>query len=196
MGRLESFIHSEQPMPVLLKCGLAHAQFETIHPFLDGNGRVGRLLITFILCWRGVLKRPLLYLSDYLKINRQEYYDRLQSVRDDGDWEAWIRFFLEGVRSVAREASDTARQIQLLREEHRELVAREIPGTPTGLMLLDHLFRQPMVSVNYASKVVGRSYPVTNELVAKLEVLGLLREVTGGKRNRVYSYAPYLDLLA
>jgi Fic family protein len=196
MGQLESFIHSEEPMPVLLKCGLAHAQFETIHPFLDGNGRVGRLLITFMLCWRGVLKRPLLYLSDYLKRNRQEYYDRLQSVRDDGDWEGWIRFFLEGIRLVAREASGTARQIQALRESHRELVSREISGTPTGQLLLDHLFRQPMVSVNYAAKVIGRSYPVTNDLIAKLEALGLLREVTGGRRNRVYSYAPYLDLLA
>jgi Fic family protein len=142
------------------------------------------------------LKRPLLYLSDYLKRNQQEYYERLQGVRQDGDWEGWIRFFLEGVGSVAREASETARQIQLLREDHRELVAREIPGTPTGLVLLDYLLRQPMINVNHAAEVIGRSYPVTNDLVAKLEALGLLREVTGGKRNRVYSYDPYLELLA
>lgn len=194
MGNLESFLHDTAPMPILLRCSIAHAQFETIHPFLDGNGRVGRLLVTFLLCWRDVLRRPLLYLSDYLKRHRQEYYDRLQAVRDEGDWEGWNRFFLRGVRDVAREAADTARRIQQLRESHRALIGREIPGTPTGLVLLDHLFERPMMNVNQVADVIERSYPVANDLVARLEDLGILRETTGQQRNRIYSYAPYLEI--
>lgn len=194
MGALENFIHDQAPMPILLRCGLAHAQFETIHPFLDGNGRIGRLLITFMLCWRGVLQRPLLYLSDYLKRHRSIYYERLQAVRDEGDWEGWIDFFLTGVRDVAREASVTARRIQQLRDEHRAMIADNIAGTPIGLVLLDQLFERPMVTVNAVRGIVGRSYPVANDLVSKFAQLGLLREVTGQQRNRVFAYQPFLDL--
>lgn len=194
MSELEIFLHDETPMPPLIKCGLAHAQFETIHPFLDGNGRMGRLLITFLLCWRRVLQRPLLYISDYFKKYRQEYYDKLQRVREQDDWEGWMGFFLEGVRAVALQATETARKIQSLRDEHRDLIGREIGGTASGLILLDHLFEVPMVTVNQVSRVISRSYPVANDIVNSFEQLGLVTEVTGQRRNRIYSYRPYLML--
>ncbi len=191
MGDLENFLHDQSPIPPLARCGLAHVQFETIHPFLDGNGRVGRLLITFWLCWKGILKRPLLYLSDYFKRQRQTYYERLQAVRTEGDWEGWMRFFLEGVRTVATEAGDVARQIQAMREEHR----RTLKHIPHGLTLLDRLFKTPMVSVNQVKKLVGKTYPIASKLVSEFEKAGLLMEITGGPRNRIYAYRPYLVLL-
>ena len=191
MGNLENYLHEEDSVPPLVECALVHAQFEFIHPFLDGNGRVGRLLVTFLLCWQGTLKKPLLYLSDYFKKYRDEYYIRLQKIRDEDDWEGWLQFFLTGVRSVALDATETARDIQRLREEHRNLVGRRFPGTATGLVLLDQLFRTPVTTANKAAEIIGRSYPVANQLIADLEELGLLREITGGSRNRVYRYEPY-----
>lgn len=196
MGDLEEFIHSESPMPVLIKCGLAHAQFETIHPFLDGNGRLGRLLITFLLVWKGVLQRPLLYLSHYFRRYRDDYYHRLQAVRDDGDWRGWMEFFLAGVREVSLEATATAREILQLREQHRELVGEAISNTPTGLILLDALFERPTVNVNQVARIVDRSYPVANKLVAQFEDLGLLTEYTGQSRYRAFAYEPYMGVLA
>ena len=193
LGQLERFLHDKTPMQPLIKCGLAHAQFETIHPFLDGNGRMGRLLIAFLLCSWGVLRRPLLYISDYFGRNRQEYYDRLQAIRDNGDWEGWMTFFLEGVKTVSAQAARTAGLIQLMREEHRQLVGGRVSGS-AGLSLLDHLFAAPMVTVNLAALAIVRSYTTANSLVSSFEKLGLLREVTGAGRNRVYAYGPYLDL--
>ncbi len=194
MEHLENFLHAEDTVPPLVKCALVHAQFESIHPFLDGNGRIGRLLITFLLCWQDILKKPLLYLSDYFKRHRDEYYTRLQQIRDQDDWEGWLRFFLTGVQSVAIDATETARNIQSLQEEHRNLVGRQFPGTATGLVLLDQLFRNPVTTAKKAAKIIGRSYPVANQLIADLEELGLLREITGGHRNRVYRYEPYSAL--
>lgn len=196
MGNLEGFIRSDLPMPVLIKCGLAHAQFETIHPFLDGNGRLGRLLITFMLVWKGILQRPLLYISHYFRRRRDEYYHRLQAVRDNGDWSGWMRFFLTGVREVSLEATETAREILQLREEHRKIVGDAIPNTPTGLILLDRLFERPTVNVNQVAEIIDRSYPVANDLVARFEDLGLLREYTGQQRNRAFAYEPYMEILA
>jgi len=194
MEHLENFLHAEDTVPPLVKCALVHAQFESIHPFLDGNGRIGRLLITFLLCWQDILKKPLLYLSDYFKRHRDEYYTRLQQIRDQDDWEGWLRFFLTGVQSVALDATETARSIQSLQEEHRNLVGRQFPGTATGLVLLDQLFRNPVTTAKKAAKIIGRSYPVANQLIADFEKLGLLREITGGHRNRVYRYEPYSAL--
>src|SRR5208337_73349 len=122
LDNLERFLHDTSRLPALIHCGLAHAQFETIHPFLDGNGRVGRLLVTFLLCQKHALGRPLLYLSHYLKKHRAEYYDRLMAIRNDGDWEGWLKFFVRGVYEVSQEATETARQILGLREEHRRLL--------------------------------------------------------------------------
>jgi Fic family protein len=194
MGELERFLHDDIPMPPLIKCGLAHAQFETIHPFLDGNGRMGRLLITFLLCWRGVLKHPMLYISDYFKRYRQEYYERLQRVRDHDDWEGWMQFFLKGLQTVALEATETARRIQTMRDRYRDLIGRKIRGTAIGFVLLDYLFEMPMVNVKLVAQRIGRSYPVANDLVGTFLDLGLLIETTGQRRNRIYSFQPYLDL--
>jgi Fic family protein len=193
MADLERFLHDESPMPILIRAGLAHSQFETIHPFLDGNGRMGRLLITFFLCSKGVLRKPTLYLSHYFKQHRQEYYDRLQAVRDEGDFEGWLFFFLRGIRDVAQEGTETTRQIQRLREQHRAMVAG-LRNSTAGLSLLDGLFEQPMTTVGLARQRINRSYPVANDLIRDLEQHGLLREITGGARNRIFVYQPYLDI--
>lgn len=194
LDNLEQFLHGERELPVLIHVGLAHAQFETIHPFLDGNGRVGRLLITFLLVHRGVLQRPLLYLSHYLKRHRAEYYDRLTAIREDGDWEGWLRFFLRGVAETAQEATHTAREIVTMREAHRTHITDAGLGT-NGTRLLDLLFQQPMINVNYVKDRLGLSFVTAGKLVSRLESLGLVRETTGNQRRRRYAYAPYLALL-
>ena len=189
----ERFLHQETDLPVLIPCGLAHAQFETIHPFLDGNGRVGRLLITFLLVHRGVLHRPLLYLSHYLKRHRSEYYDRLMAIRDDGDWEGWLKFFLRGIAETAEEASTTARNIVNLRERHSALL-QERGVHMNGLRLLDLLFERPLVNVNLVKEQVKVAFVTAGKLIEQFEGLGLLKETTGGQRNRRFCYAPYLAL--
>ena len=195
LGAWERFLHHEGPMPALIKVGVAHAQFETIHPFLDGNGRVGRLLITFLLVERGILSRPLLYLSHYLNQHRSQYYDSLQSVRDDGDWEGWIGFFLKGVYEVAQEATTTARRIVSMREEHRTLVIQNLGrGAARALVLLDRLYTRPIVSVNNVRQMTELGFARANTLAAELVEMGLLSETTGRSRNRLFSYAPYLAL--
>jgi Fic family protein len=189
----ERFLHNERELPILIHVGLAHAQFETIHPFLDGNGRVGRLLITFLLVHRGVLHRPLLYLSHYLKQNRAEYYDRLTAIRRRGDWEGWLRFFLRGAVSTATEATETARAILALRDQQREAV-----GDRTGLngmLLLDLLFDRPLVNVNLVKDRLGIAFATANNLVAQFEQAGVLAEVTGGRRRRIFRFDSYLALL-
>lgn len=188
----ERFLHDEEELPVLIHVGLAHAQFETIHPFLDGNGRVGRLLITFLLVNRGSMHRPLLYLSHYLKRNRAEYYDRLMGIRLNGDWEGWLRFFLRGVAETAAEATITARAILELRERDRELIQERVGLN--GMRLHDLLFDRPLVNVNLVKDRLDISFATANGLVKQLEDAGLLTEITGGRRRRVFSYDPYLDL--
>jgi Fic family protein len=195
MGELETFIHRDTPMPALVKIGLIHSQFETIHPFLDGNGRMGRLLITFFLCQQSILKRPLLYLSSFFKQHRDEYYTRLQAVRDAGEWEQWLRFFLTAVWQVSQEAADTARQILRMREEHRHMIQERVSGSVNGLELLDHLYQAPYLSVDSASTFLNVSYPTANSLISNLVQLGLLREVTGRLRNRLFEYSQYVNLL-
>ena len=195
LDNLERFLHEEHNLPVLIICGLAHAQFETIHPFLDGNGRVGRLLITFLLCHRGVLQRPLLYLSYFLKRNRAEYYDRLMAIRETGDWESWLRFFLRGVAQTAEEATQTARAIVQLREQHRAQ-AREHQLGDNGQKLLDLLFYRPIINVNLVKDSLDISFATANRLVNQFEQFGLLEEITGAQRNRRFRYQPYLTLFA
>ena len=189
----ERFLHREHALPVLAHVGLAHAQFETIHPFIDGNGRVGRLLITFLLVLRGVLHRPLLYLSHYLKSNRTEYYDRLMAIRLRGDWEGWLRFFLRGAAETATEATETARAILQLRDRHRDAI-QEHAGL-NGFRLLDLLYDRPLVNVNLVKDRLGVSFATANNLVGHLERAGLLSEITGRRRGRIFRYDPYLALL-
>jgi Fic family protein len=197
LDNLERFLHSPQPMPTLIKVGLAHAQFETIHPFLDGNGRTGRLLITFLLCEQNILQRPLLYISYYFKRYRAEYYDRLQAVRDRGDWEGWLKFFLRGVYEVAQEAAVTARQIVNLKEEHRQLVLSRM-GRKSGnaIAVLESLYFKPIFTVEHVANITNLSYPNANALIKQLIEIGLLQEITGQKRNRAFSYAPYLAVFS
>lgn len=197
LDNFEKFIHDETPMPVLLKIGLAHAQFETIHPFLDGNGRVGRLLITFLLCERGILQRPLLYLSHYLHRHRAQYYDHLQAIRDHGAWEPWLAFFLNGVREVSEEAVETARRLMELRETLRYEIEQSFGRrTGAGLTLLEGLFFEPLVTAADAQRITGLSYAKANSLIAAFEERGLLTEITGQRRNRLFRYDPYLALFS
>lgn len=196
LGDLEKFLHDTTSFPMLIHCGLAHAQFETIHPFLDGNGRVGRLLITFLLCHRGVLHRPLLYLSHYLRAHRAEYYDRLTAVRNDGDWEGWLKFFLRGVWEVSERATVTARAILDLRNIHGRLLNDRLPDNAAALRLLDYLFEQPITTVRLVEQRLGCSYVTASRLLNHLAEFGLVRETTGYQRNRRYAYEPYLALFA
>lgn len=195
LGALETFLHAEDGLPLLLKIGLAHVQFETIHPFLDGNGRVGRLLITFLLCEKGVLHKPVLYLSHYFKRHRQRYYELLQATRDEGDWETWLEFFLQGVSEVSAQAAETARRILALREDHRSAIAANLGRAGgNGHIVLEHLFVRPIVSVNEVKDLIGTTFPAANTLVEKFVEIGILEEVTGQARNRKFRYGPYVRL--
>ena len=195
MSNLEAYIHQEDPTPVLIKAGLIHSQFESIHPFLDGNGRMGRLLITFYLCQQHVLARPILYLSAYLKQHRQTYYELLQGVRDSGDWEQWLKFFLTAVMDVAREAYESAHEIVLMRERHRHHIQEQMGGSLHALQLLDNLFQNPYVAVSTAAERLNVSFPTANNLVSNLVDEGLLTEITGRARDRVFAYSSYVELL-
>jgi Fic family protein len=196
LGNLEKFWHDKSPMPYLVRAGIAHAQFETIHPFVDGNGRLGRLLITFMLCEHKILRKPLLYLSFFFKRNRSEYFDRLQAVRDSGHWEPWLMFFLTGVAEVAEEATATARKIVQLREQHRKMVTDKL-GRSTGraLTLLESLYRQPVVSITRVMEMCGTTFQGASNMANQFCSLGILKETTGHKRHRLFSYTRYLALL-
>ena len=197
LSDLEHFMHAKDSMPALIRIGLTHAQFETIHPFLDGNGRVGRLLITFMLCEQGILQSPVLYLSHYFKAKRAEYYEHLQNIRNDGGWEAWLKFFLRGVADVSREATDTARAIVSLRETDRDKIINEL-GRVAGNALKVHelLFRFPLVSVNPVADMLEVSFTSANRLVERLVDIGVLVEATGNARNRVFQYQNYINIFS
>ncbi|MDE2570923.1 MAG: Fic family protein [bacterium] len=196
MGELESFLHGQpQRVPLLLRAALAHVQFESIHPFLDGNGRVGRLLITLLLCAEGVLRTPLLYLSLYFKTHRQRYYELLQAVRTEGDWERWLRFFLTGVATTAEQAAATAERILELFAADRDRIG--VLGRKAGSMLrVHHTFqRHPVLSVTKLTGRLGLSAPTVRSAVDHLRSLGILHEMTGRKRDRLFVYRAYLDVL-
>lgn len=194
LDNLEKFLHESVQMPILIKTGLVHSQFETIHPFLDGNGRVGRLLITFYLCQQGILKRPLLYLSEFFKMHRQGYYDRLNSVRTDDGIEDWLKFFVEGVVITADKAVDTTRKILKLREKDVHRVRTLSRASTKGKILLDFLYKAPLVQIKNVEQVTGLKNPNAIGLVSKFVKLGILKEITGQKRNRVFSYGDYIEL--
>jgi len=196
MGDLEQYIHKARKLPMLIDCGLVHYQFESIHPFLDGNGRVGRLLITFYLYFREVLHRPLLYLSYYFKNNRQEYYDRLSMVRDKGDFEQWIAFFLKGVMETADSAVETSRKILELQTKHRNLLWKKKLSSPLAVGILERLFQKPYVSVNDVAKEFSISFQAASNLVSQLEGAGILQEITGKKRDKRFIYGEYITILS
>ena len=196
MAQLEKFLHDQpSPTPALLKAALTHAQFETIHPFLDGNGRVGRLIIPMLLCIEGVLREPLLYLSLYFKQNRSRYYELLDQVRTEGRWEEWVIFFAAGVEETANSAVMTAQRLLEIAQQDRAKV--QAAGRIAGSALQVHhaLLSRPINTIARLSEGTGLSVPAVTDSLKAMEQLGLVREITGRKRGRVFSYAPYLDVL-
>ncbi len=196
MGQLELFLHRESEMPILIICALIHYQFETIHPFLDGNGRLGRLLITFYLCWKKVMQKPLLYLSYYFKLNRQEYYDRLNLVREKGDYEQWVVFFLKGVIWTSESALETIKNVLAIADKHKKLLIRQKRSSPLAIGLLDYLFTKPYLSIQEVAEHFKTSYQTAQSLVVQFEDIKILKEITGKKRDRRFSYWEYLDCLS
>lgn len=197
MSALERFLQAPAlQVPVLVKIALAHVQFETIHPFLDGNGRVGRLLISLLLWSEGVLREPLLYLSLYLKAHRADYYDLLQRVRMEGEWEAWLQFFAEGVRETAEGAVGTARKIVDLFERDRQQIQGHQRAVGSALRVHQALQQRPVGSVPLLVEATGLSAPTVRAALRMLERLGIVRELTGKRRNRLFGYQPYIALLA
>jgi len=197
MSDLERFLHNQpETTPVLVKAALSHVQFETTHPFLDGNGRLGRLLITLLLCAEGVLREPLLYLSLYFKANRQTYYELLQRVRTEGDWEAWVSFFAAGVRETADAAVSTAQRLTALFQQDRS--ALQALGRPAGSALRVHecLQRHPVAGIPRLAALTELSAPTVSVSLKALERLGIVREVTGRRRGRLYAYSQYLEALS
>ncbi|MEL6741779.1 MAG: Fic family protein, partial [Planctomycetota bacterium] len=195
LAALEKWMHSNDPLPPLVKAGLAHVQFETIHPFLDGNGRIGRMLITLLVEHWGLLDQPLLYLSVAFKRRQQEYYAHLAAVRTEGDWEGWTAFFLECVTESANDGVRIAQAIHELTRRDRERVVRHDRATIAAVQLLDHLPSTPVLTVPRASELLGMTAPPTRKAIDLLEQIGVLRETTGKQRDRVYAYHAYLDLL-
>jgi cell filamentation protein, protein adenylyltransferase len=196
MSDLERFLHDQpEPTPILAKAALAHVQFETIHPFLDGNGRVGRLLITLLLCAEGVMRQPFLYLSLYFKRHRDVYYDLLERVRTEGDWEAWLRFFLEGVVDVAESTMDTVGELVAMVERDRREIHRLGRGAPTAYRLHDLAARYVVVGPAWAAEHLGVSEPTALAAIKRLESIGVMRELTGRRRDRLYAYDEYLAVL-
>lgn len=196
MGALEKFLHNQpERTPALLKAALAHVQFETIHPFLDGNGRVGRLLITLLLCVEGILREPLLYLSLYFKQHRERYYELLTTVRTDGDWEAWLAFFADAVRETASAAAETARSLVEVFHADRDRIRRIGRGSLSALQVHHELQRRPLCNITTLVATTQLSAPTVAKALDLLMKLAVVREVTGRQRNRVFAYAHYLDTL-
>lgn len=194
LAELETFFYEEDNIPSLIKIALIHAQFETIHPFLDGNGRVGRLLITFWLCSEQILTEPLLYLSYYFKSNRIEYYDRLMAVRKSGDWEGWVKFFLRGVAAVSDEATESAKLIIGLKEHYSHILSNK--NNNNYIKLLDNLFEYPYITKNKVVELLGISYPTASNIVEEFIKLGILTDITPDQqRNKKYYFTEYVDIL-
>ncbi|MBN1787018.1 MAG: Fic family protein [Sedimentisphaerales bacterium] len=195
LDAFEKFLHRADDIPVLIKIGLLHAQFEIIHPFLDGNGRIGRLLITLFLCQQKILAQPLLYLSKILSQSRQEYYDLLLQVSKNGNWEQWLKFYLRSVIIAASDASEKIREIVSLRSRHRQLIIDSMQGrAKSALIVLENLFSQPLVSIGKVMELLDVSNQTANNLVSDFVEMGILKETTGKKRNRIYMYSDYVQM--
>jgi Fic family protein len=196
LSDLEKFIHDvPERTPVLMKAALAHVQFETIHPFCDGNGRMGRLLITLLLCAEKALQQPMLYLSLYFKTNREEYVNRLQMVREKGDWEGWLRFFLQGILETSQQAVSAAQEIIRLFENDRKRIASLKQQANTPLRIHEMMQKKPLISIGTVAKDIELSVPTVTKGMERLEKMEIVTEVTGGQRNRLYIYQHYVDIL-
>lgn len=195
MGELENFLHKKDRIPPLIKISLAHAQFETIHPFLDGNGRLGRLLITFFLCWKNILLQPILYMSYYFKYNKIDYYDYLMEVRNKGSWEKWIKFFLKGIIETSNEGINTAKTIIELKERYENIILESDQKNKYSIFLLKTLFNKPYIRVKNIEEDFNLSYNAANNLIKHFVDVGILTETTGKERNRVYVFKEYMDII-
>lgn len=196
LDAFERFLHTDAAgLPPLIRAGLAHVQFETIHPFLDGNGRLGRLLITLILVEAGVLREPILYLSLFLKSRRDDYYRLLQEVRQAGAWEAWMEFFLTGVAKTAEQASETARELIAMFDVHRQKIGTLGRSAPSALRVHEFMQARPIVTIQTVADALNTSFPTASGALEKLAELKILRETTGKQRGRIYAYSDYLALL-
>lgn len=196
MGKLELFLHDQpKPTPVLLKAALAHVQFETIHPFLDGNGRLGRLLITLLLCEQKILRQPMLYLSLYFKTHRQYYYELLNTVRQTGDWELWLAYFAEAVAATASQAAETARQLHACSQIDQEKINDLGRATGSALQVHRALMERPIATAGWLSTKTGITQATVNKALSQLQKLGIVQELTKQKRNRVFSYAKYIKIM-
>ncbi|HMP54560.1 MAG TPA: Fic family protein, partial [Candidatus Melainabacteria bacterium] len=196
MSDLEKYLHDgSDRLPFLIKVGLVHHQFETIHPFLDGNGRLGRLLITLLLCTEGVLSEPILYLSLYFKTHRKQYYEHLQQVRETGDWESWLKFFLAGIQEIALQATDTAREILSMVQEDRSKLLEIGRGAGSALQIHQYLEKKPLAVIPEMVKELNLTTPTVTAALQNLESLGIVREITGKQRGRVFVYDHYLKIL-
>jgi Fic family protein len=195
LSDFERYIHADDGLPTVVRAGLLHVQFETIHPYLDGNGRIGRLLVTLLLEHWQLLTRPLLYLSLFFKRHRQEYYRRLNAVRVDGDWEGWLDFFLEGIATIADEAVRTAQDLFGLVAADRERVLGQEGVTLPAVQLFEHLPRHPIVSAPWVVEALKTTKPTAGRAINALVAAGVLIETTGKKRDRSYAYQAYLDRL-
>lgn len=195
MSALEKWLHRDDPLPPLVRAGLAHVQFETIHPFLDGNGRIGRLLITLLLEYWGVLRPPLLYLSLALKRHQREYYERLLSVRTEGDWEGWTAFYLECVRETANDGVSVAQKLFALISKDRQKFLAHDGATIPAIRLLDELPSHPIMTLAKAVELLRTTKPTASKAITALTEAGVLRETTGKQRDRVYAYHGYLRVL-
>ncbi len=196
MSDLEKYLHDDSPYSVLINCALLHYQFETIHPFLDGNGRVGRLLITLYLYWKGVIEKPILYASYYFKKNRQEYYDRLTMVRNSGNYEQWVQFFLEGIIQASDSAIEDTKKIISLQSSDQELLWVQKISSPLATRLLNRLFYTPIISIKNVEEYFDISYPTAAQLIKQFVAIGILKEITGQKRAKRFVYSKYMAILS
>ncbi|HPM40788.1 Fic family protein [Patescibacteria group bacterium] len=194
LNNMEKFLNSNANIPTLIKTGLIHVQFENIHPFLDGNGRIGRLLITFYLCQQGVLHKPLLYISEFFKKYRQEYYDRLNAVHEKDDIEGWLKFFLDGIAITANQAIETNKKIIKLREEDLKKISSLGRSAQKAILVFNYLFHTPILTIKDIENITGLKNPNALSLMNKMTNLGILKEITGKKRNKVFRYQNYVNL--
>lgn len=194
LDNMEKFLHINSNMPILIKTGLIHSQFENIHPFLDGNGRIGRLLITFYLCQQKALDKPLLYISGFFKKYRQEYYDHLNAVHEKDDIENWLKFFLDGVAITANQAVETSKKIIKLKEQDLKKISTLGRSTPKANIVFSYLFHTPVLTIKEVERITGLRNPNALSLVNKMIKLGILKEVTGKKRNKIFRYENYINL--
>ena len=194
LNNMEKFLNSNTNIPTLIKTGLIHVQFENIHPFLDGNGRIGRLLITFYLCQQGVLHKPLLYISEFFKKYRQEYYNRLNAVHEKDDIEGWLKFFLDGIAITANQAIETNKKIIKLREEDLKKISSLGRSAQKAILVFNYLFHTPILTIKDIENITGLKNPNALSLMNKMTNLGILKEITGKKRNKVFRYQNYVNL--